>query len=121
MKPNIYRHFTLSLSIILLFASCNPSDIIKNDIQNKLGDSIYYSNDTCNGFPFSFCFSSYQYVSDYVVFNYGSEKMIVIDFKGNYIAYYRVLGNKYNQLDMDIFTGYFDLIDASGKKVTYRK
>lgn len=107
--------------IAICFFSCSQSELIKNDIQNKLGDSVYYANDTSIGNPSAFNFSNYAFVSDYVVFKYDKEKMIVIDFKGNYISYCRIPGNRYNQFDMDVFNGYFELIDASGEKVTYRK
>ncbi len=113
--------FIILFAIILLFTSCSQSEIIKNDVQKKLGDSVYYTNDTSIGNPISFCFSNYIYVSDYVVFNYGSEKMIVIDLKGKYIAYCRIIENKYNQFNMEVSSGEFVLIDGNGNKSTYIK
>ncbi len=111
----------LLLIFIFLFQSCSKSEIIKNDIQRQLGNEIYYCNDTSIGNPSSFCFSNPTYVSDYVVFNYGSEKMIVIDLNGSYIAYCRIIENKYNQFQMQVLNHSFDLINASGKKINYRK
>jgi len=108
-------------TILLLFASCSQSEMIKNDIQRKLSDSVYYPNDTTKGNPHSFNFSNCKYVSDYVQFDYGIEKMIVVDLKGNYIAYCNIYANRYNQFDMEVFNGYFELIDANGNKITYRK
>ena len=115
---------TLKLfSILLLFVlcSCSKNDIIKNDIQSNLGDYTYFANDTSIGNPSSFNFANFVYVSDYVIFKYGSEKMIVIEFKGRYIAYCRIIENKYNQFNLEVSNHSFDLIDLNGHKVTYKK
>lgn len=110
----------LLIYLTILIASCSKSNDINQDIKNSLGDAVYYSDiDTPNA-PKCFSFENPVYVSDYVVYNYNNEKVIVNLVNGSYVAYCGIEDNKYSIYDMNVKYRTFILTNAN-ETVVYKK